>query len=109
MAEEVLLSVDQGSNLTIEINVNYANGLALDLSTYTVACEVRRNPYTATSYSFAASGAANGLITLSMNAETSNTVPAGRYLYDVEITSASDTKTRVQEGLIVFHPNITKS
>ena len=109
MAEEVLLSVDQGSNLTIEINVNYANGDALDLSTYTVACEARKNPYTSTSYSFQATGAANGLITLTMNAVTSNSVPAGRYLYDVEITSPSDTKTRVQEGLMVFHPNITKS
>ena len=109
MAEEVLLSVDQGSNLQIEINVTYANGIAVDLSSHTVTSECRKNPYTNTVYTFVGTGAANGLVTLTMNAETSATVPAGRYLYDVEILSPSNVKTRVQEGLIVFHPNITRS
>ena len=108
MAQEINLTVDQGSNLNIEITVTAANGDLWDLSTYTINSQVRKNPYTNTAYSFAATGAANGLLTMTMNAETSAAVPAGRYLYDVEIKSTSNTTTRVQEGLIYFNPNITK-
>ena len=108
MAQEINLTVDQGSNLSIEITVSDANGDLWDLSSYTVESQVRKNPYTNTAYTFVGSGAANGLLTLTMNAETSAAVPAGRYLYDVEIISVTNTTTRVQEGLIVFSPNITK-
>jgi len=108
MAQEVLLSVDQGSNLSIEITVTDSNGDLWDLSTYTIESKFAKNPYTNTVYSFAGTGAANGLLNLTMNAETSASVPSGRYVYDIEITSTSNTTTRVQEGLIYFNPNITK-
>jgi len=108
MAQEIILTVDQGSNLSIEITVTDSNGDIWDLSTYTVESQVRKNQFTNTVYSFTGSGAANGLLTLSMNAETSAAVPSGRYLYDVEIISVTNTTTRVQEGLIYFNPNITK-
>jgi len=108
MAQEVNLTVDQGSNLAIEICVKDANGDTWDLSSYSVGSHVRKNPYTNTYFTFIAEGFANGTLTLTMNAESSTAVPAGRYLYDVEITSVTNTTTRVQEGLIYFSPNITK-
>jgi hypothetical protein len=108
MAQEVILNVDAGANLLIEINVSYANGDPWNLSAYDIASQFRKNPYTNTAYSFAGTGYSNGLLTLTMNAATSAAVSPGRYVYDVEVTSQStNTTTRVQEGLIVFHPNIT--
>ena len=108
MAQEVNLYVDQGANLQIEITVTDSNGTLWDLSSYTINSKLAKNPYTNTVYSFVGTGAANGLLTLTMNAATSADVPVGRYIYDVEVTSASNTTTRVQEGLIAFNPNITK-
>lgn len=109
MAQEVLLTVDAGANLLIEINVTDSNNNPWNLAGYDVAAQVRKNPYTNTVYTFTGNGYSNGTLTLTMNAETSAAVPPGRYLYDVEVTSqASNTTTRVQEGLIVFNPNITK-
>lgn len=109
MAQEVNINVDAGANLLIEVNVSYANGDPWNLSAYDIAAQARKNPYTNTSYSFTGSGYSNGLLTLTMNAATSALVPPGRYVYDIEITSqASNTTTRVQEGLMVFNPNITK-
>jgi hypothetical protein len=35
-------------------------------------------------------------------------MPPGRYLYDVEITSSSGTKTRVVEGIVTVNPEITQ-
>lgn len=109
MAQEVNLHVDTGANLLIEICITNSNGDPWNLSNYEVNSKVRKNPYTNTSYSFTCNGYANGMLTLTMNAASSALVPPGRYLYDVEITNlVSNTTTRVQEGLIVFNPNITK-
>lgn len=108
MANEVNLFVDQGSNLAIEIVVSHANGDLVDLTTYTFNAKVKKSYYSNTSYSFDCSGAANGLLTMTMNAETSNTVPAGRYVYDTKIISATNKSTRIQEGLITFNPNISR-
>lgn len=109
MAQEVNYYVDQGANVVIEITVTDANGVAWDLSNYTIDCQVRKNPYTNTSYSFSnGTGYANGTLVLSMDAADSAAIPHGRYLYDVEVTSVTNTVTRVQEGLIVFEPNITR-
>ena len=38
----------------------------------------------------------------------SASIPAGRWLYDVEITSPSGTKTRVVEGVVTVNPQITQ-
>lgn len=108
MAAVVNLIADQGANLSYEIVVSASNGSLWDLSTYTAYAQVRKNPYTNTYYSFTCNSFANGLITMDMTGVESANVKAGRYLYDVEIVSGSNTTTRVQEGLITFRPNITR-
>jgi len=40
------------------------------------------------------------------NAQT-NAMKAGRYVYDVEITSSGGTKTRVLEGQLEITPGVT--
>lgn len=108
MSQNVNLVVDQGSNLEIQINVTHANGDVWDLSTYSVNSKVRKHFTSNTSYDFSGTGYANGLILLTMNAENSANVSAGRYRYDVEVVSTSNTTTRVQEGIIEFTPEVTK-
>lgn len=109
MAREVNLTVDQGANVLIEINVTDSTGAAWNLSTYTISAQARKNPYTNTAYSFTGAGYANGLLQLTLTAAETAAVPAGRYLYDIEaLNPASNTTTRIQEGLMVFNPNITK-
>lgn len=107
MANEVNYFIDKGSNVTLSFTNSHSNGSLKDLSTYTVASKIKKNPYTNTAYSFVCVGYANGLITLSMNSAYSNTVPDGIYLYDVEITSNTGVVERVQEGLMTVNPNIT--
>jgi hypothetical protein len=110
MAQEVILNVDAGANLLIEINVTDSSNNPWNLANYDIASQFRKNPYTNTAYSFTGTGYSNGLLTLTMDAETSAAIPPGRYVYDVEVRNqVSNTRTRVQEGLIVFHPNITQT
>jgi hypothetical protein len=39
----------------------------------------------------------------------SSAIPAGRYLYDIEITNTNTSaKTRILEGIVVVTPEITQ-
>lgn len=104
------LFVDAGSDYSNIITVSATNGQALNLTGYTVASQMRKSYGSTTVYSFAPSlyDAANGKVRLQLSASTSSSIPAGRWLYDVEITSPSGTKTRVVEGIVTITPEITR-
>lgn len=104
------LYVDAGTTYSNIITVTASNGQALNLSGYTVASQMRKSYQSSTSYSFTSSvyDAATGKIRLQLTPTQSEAVPAGRWLYDVEITSTSGTKTRVVEGIVTVNPQITQ-
>ena len=104
------LFVDAGSDYSNIITVSATNGQALNLTGYTVASQMRKSYGSTTVYSFAPSlyDALNGKVRLQLSASTSSSIPAGRWLYDVEITSPSGTKTRVVEGIVTITPEITR-
>ena len=105
------LYVDQGSTYSNIITVTASNGQPLDLSGYSVDSQMRKSYQSSTYHSFAATGynADSGKIRLQLTDEDSGAIPAGRYLYDVEIESASGTRTRVLEGIVTVNPQITKT
>ena len=104
------LYVDAGATYSNIITVTASNGQALNLTSYTVASQMRKSYSSSTSYAFTASiyDAANGKIRLQLTDSQSSAIPAGRWLYDVEITSGSGTKTRVIEGIVTVNPQITQ-
>jgi len=71
---------------------------------------MRKSYSSSTVYAFTASvyDAANGKVRLQLSAANSSVIPAGRWLYDVEITSAAGSKTRVVEGIVTITPQITQ-
>mgnify|MGYP003704377279 FL=1 len=104
------LFVDAGSDYSNIITVSGANGQVLDLTGYSVASQMRKSYSSSTSYNFTASvyDAPNGKVRLQLSATVSSSIPAGRWLYDVEITSPSGGKTRVVEGIVTLTPQITQ-
>jgi hypothetical protein len=104
------LFVDAGSDYSNIITVSSSNGQSLNLSGYTVASQLRKSYSSSTVYAFSASiyDAASGKVRLQLSAANSSVIPAGRWLYDVEITSPSGTKTRVVEGIATITPQITQ-
>jgi len=104
------LFVDAGSDYSNIITVSSTNGQPLNLSGYTVASQMRKSYSSSTVYAFTASvyDAANGKVRLQLSAANSSAIPAGRWLYDVEITSAAGSKTRVVEGIVTITPQITQ-
>jgi hypothetical protein len=102
------LFVDAGANYSNIITVAATNGQALNLTGYMANSQMRKSYSSSVAYNFTASiyDAANGKVRL--DSDQSSAIPAGRWLYDVEITSPSGTKTRVVEGIVTVNAQITQ-
>jgi hypothetical protein len=110
MATVSNLFVDAGTDYSTIITVAATNGQPLNLTGYSVASQMRKSYSSSTVYNFTTSlyNAAQGKVRLQLNNTQSSAIPAGRWLYDVEITSPSGTKTRVIEGIVTVTPEITR-
>ncbi len=53
-------------------------------------------------------GGVNGTLTLLMSADDTSSVPAGRYVYDLEVESANGDVTRLLEGQLTVWPQVTR-
>ena len=104
------LTVDQGTDFTMSVDVTDTDGDALNLTGFSVAGQVRRSYFSTTAVNFtcAVSNATSGIITVSLSGTQSDAMKAGRYVYDVEITNSGGTKTRVLEGQLEIMPAVTK-
>lgn len=110
MATVSNLFVDAGANYSNIITVAATNGQPLNLTGYSVASQMRKSYQSSQAFNFTASiyDAATGKVRLQLTPSQSEAIPAGRWLYDVEITSPSGHKTRVVEGIVTVNPQITQ-
>ena len=78
---------------------------------YTANSELRKSPYSASANVFTATitGNANGQVTITMSAATTANLRAGRYLYDVLVTSSGGNKIRAVEGIVNVLPGVTRT
>jgi hypothetical protein len=104
------LFVDAGTTYSNIITVAATTGQPLDLTNYTVKSQMRKSYSSSQSFNFTASiyDAMAGKVRLQLTPQQSEAIPAGRWLYDVEITSPSGNKTRVVEGIVTVTPQITQ-
>jgi hypothetical protein len=107
MSAKINLTLDQGSTFFAEITVLDENDNLVDFTSYTVNSQMRKSYTSANAYTFSVTGSNAGLITMSMNAATTNTVPFGRYVYDVEV-SVGTIRSRLIEGIIVVNPRVSR-
>lgn len=108
MASKANLIIDQGTTFSTTITVTDDDGNALDLSGYTGAAQIRKHYTSSNSVSFNVSiSAATGEVTLSLTANATSNIVAGRYVYDCELTN-SGTVSRVLEGIVTVTPQVTR-
>lgn len=110
MATLTNLYVDAGTTYTVIINCAGSDGAPLNLSGYTVKSQIRKSYQSPTAYNFNATifSAVAGKIQLTLSSTESSAIKPGRYLYDVEITAAGGTRSRVAEGIVIISPEITQ-
>jgi len=104
------LTVDQGSTFSASVDITDTEDNILVLTGYTVAGQIRKtyDSSTAVNFSASVSNATQGEVTISLTPAQTNALIAGRYVYDVEITSAGGTVTRVIEGQLEVTPGVTQ-
>ena len=110
MASQVNIFVDQGSDYSLDIEVNETSGANTNLTGYTVTSKFAKNYGTSNSYTIQTSitHANNGLVTLSLPASNTESLSSGKYVYDVKINNSSTNVTRrVQEGLLTLRPKVS--
>tara|TARA_Y100000004_G_scaffold158530_1_gene184864 strand:- start:1945 stop:2277 length:333 start_codon:yes stop_codon:yes gene_type:complete len=102
--------IDQGTDFSITVDVTDSAGNVLDLTGYSAAAQIRKT-YSSSNVSqtFTSShNNAGGAVTLSLNDTQTTALEAGRYVYDLNITSAGGVTTRVVEGQAVVTPGVTR-
>ena len=112
MAAVANLRIDQGTTFTSDVTVKDNAGDVFDLTGYTATAKMAlgyASTRTRTTITTAISTPTTGVITLSLSADETSALDApARYVYDVEITRISDsTITRVIEGIITVHPQVS--
>ena len=103
--------IDQGTTFSKQITVYETDGTTIqNLTGYTVSSQLRKN-YTSTAYTTinaTNNSPTNGIIVMSLTAVQTAALKSGRYVYDLQITAADGTVTRVIEGVITIRPEVTK-
>lgn len=111
MAVTSNLVIDQGSNFSIVVRYLDDDGSAIDLTGYQARSKMRRSYYSANATTFGVdiSDPVNGNVTITLDANSTANLKAGRYVYDVEVVAnATYTVTRIVEGTITVMPEVTK-
>jgi hypothetical protein len=110
MAGFAELTLEQGASFTTTVTVNGSDGSPTNLLNYTAAAQLRKSYYstTANNFTVTVSNAAAGELTMAMTAANTANLTPGRAVYDLLITSPTNVKTRVVEGIVTILPSVTR-
>lgn len=117
MAAYEEFTIDQGTDLAIELHLVNVDGSVKDLTNYSISAKLKKNynsdsddtlDFTTT----IASPATNGIATIALTNVQTDTLSKGRYVYDVELSFVdSDGNTiieRILEGRAQVAPSVTR-
>jgi len=112
MSAKANLLIEQGTDYTTTLTVNDADGVPVNLTGYTGAAQIRKhyssNTATTIAVSFS-SDRTSGLVTLTVARSVTQAMAHGRYVYDVELTNASASVSRLVEGIVTITPEVTRT
>lgn len=116
MAQYEEFTIDQGADVTIELNLVDKNDAVKNLAGYSLAAKLKKNYNSGdsdtTSFTTIIDNASSGIASISLNNTQTNALKSGRYVYDVELSfqdsSGNTIIERILEGRIQVSPSVTK-
>ena len=117
MAQYEDITIDQGADVAVELHLADNTGAKKNLANHSVAAKMKKtynsdSDNTQAFNAIIATPPGDGIVTLSLTNAQTNSLTAGRYVYDVELSftdSSSNTITeRVLEGKVFVTPSVTK-
>ena len=108
-------TIPQGASLSLPITLKDADDNVINLTGYSVAMQIRKQKTAkdavdtlTTANSRITLAPVQGKFTLVFPHSVTEDFPSGRLVYDVEITSGDDERTRILEGVITVTPEVTR-
>lgn len=109
MAIKANLVIDQGTSYSTSITLVNDQGETANLTGYSANSQLRKTFSSSNSHTFSTSvDVASSIITLSLNANQTANIVAGRYVYDVFLTDTDGTVSRIVEGIVTVTPRVTR-
>lgn len=117
MATYEEFTIDQGTDIAIELHLADVSGATKDLTNYSVAAKLKKSYNSDSSETMAftsiiAEPSTDGIVTLSLTNTQTDSLRAGRYVYDVELSyldsSSNRIIERILEGRIQLTPSVTR-
>lgn len=108
------LTFPQGATWSFSLAWNDDDGDPINLTGYSAAMQVRQTYKSTTPVVSVSSGSgitlggALGTVAVQVSATTTDDIKAGRYVYDLELTSAGGEVTRLIEGTLTVTPEVTR-
>ena len=110
MAAYVELYMEQGVDFNNVINLtDDVTNMNINISGYTVSSRMKRSYYSenvSANIVCTISNSSAGEITMSLDSGITSNLRPVRYLFDVKLTSPSNTHTRVIEGTMTVTPQV---
>jgi hypothetical protein len=109
MSGKYNIVAEQGATFNLNFRVE-TDGTPWNLTGYTFAMQVRRSSAATTTLLDITSATMTsvGHVSVTVSAATMSDVPAGRWVYDIELTSSGDEVTRILEGRFIVSPQVTQ-
>jgi hypothetical protein len=107
MATKANIIIDQGASFNTEISLTDESGNALNLSGYSANSQIRKWYTSSNAINFNIT-LNSGIIYLSLSSNTTGSLEAGRYVYDVILRDGSNSVTRVVEGIVTVSPGVSR-
>lgn len=111
MAEYIELTINQGATFKKSRTLKNADQTPIDLTGYTFVSQIRKSFYSmnpTANITVTTTDTANGIIELSMVAADTANVKAGRYVYDLKMTTDAGIVIREMEGVVTVTPQVSK-
>jgi hypothetical protein len=109
MSGKYNIVAEQGATFNLNFRVE-TDGTPWNLTGYTFAMQVRRSTSATTTLLnlTTATMTSVGNVSATVSAATMTDVPAGRWVYDIELTSSGGQVTRILEGRFIVTPEVTQ-
>ena len=102
--------IDAGEDFSQELSLEDALDSVINLTGYAASSYIRKHPESSNvvaGFGVSIFNPTRGQLRLSLGSSISSTIPEGRYVYDVLVTTASGIKNIVVEGMVTVRAGIT--
>ena len=107
MALKANMVIDQGSTFSTMIEILDENDDPINVTSYNARGQIRKH-YSSTNAVNFSTALANGSLVLSLTANQTSNIVAGRYVYDIELIDPANTVARILEGIVTVTPEVTR-